>query len=185
MKYLLLSLLLGGAAIAVAQAQELTSFRDSVDHFTIGVPKGWKYQSAPGSKSVCFAAYLPVAPEGTKVRTNYNINVITGKRNSSIGREYRRLMNALLSAGDMTVTGRDSITIHGQAWLTFTDTHPNMVAGQNISMGEYVLVTYKEETTYIITFGTSAERLAKDIVLFRQIAATVVVDPPVAGLRNG
>ena len=158
MKYLLLFLLLCGGAVATVRAQELVPFADSVDHFVISVPKGWKYQSAPGSGTICFAAYQPVADGGAKVRVNFNINVITGKKNSSIGREYRRLMGALLSAGDMTVTGKDSITIHGQPWLTFTDTHPNTVDGQDISMGEYVMVTYKEETTYILTFGTGAER---------------------------
>ena len=179
MRYFFLLLVVLGAAGA-ARAQELVSFKDSVRHFEIGVPRGWKYQSAPNA-AIAFFAYRPKADTSEKVMVNYNLNVITGKKNSSIGREYRRLMNALLSAGDMTVTEKDSIVIHGQPWLSFADTHPNMMAGRQLLMGEYVLVTYKEETTYILTFTTTAERLAKDKELFVKIAATVVVDPPAAG----
>lgn len=93
-----LLLLLLSVAATSAQSSDLIPFRDSVSHFSIGIPAGWRYKSYTNTSTIKFYAFRTSADTTDRARESYNLNVLR-KMNSCTGREYQKLMDALISAG--------------------------------------------------------------------------------------
>jgi len=162
-----------------AQAQELTMVHDTVYHVQIGVPSaGWTYKDEANSSPVKFYAYRQRSGAADTPRESYNLSVIPKRYNSSLYKEFRKYINYSNSSTKLDITEGDSINIHGQMWLWMVDTHQNMLTQETMPMSEYVLLTFKDETTYILTFMTRANLFAKYRPLFVRIAGTVVLDAP-------
>ena len=181
MKALLISYL---AAVMVfsagsAKAQELRLFHDTVNHVQIGVPTtGWVYKETPNALPVKFYSFRQRTGSADTPRESYNLSVIPNRYHSDLYKEFRKYISYSNSSAKMDITEMDSVIIHGQQWLWIIDKHQNMLTQEPMPMGEYALVAFKNETTYILTFMTRADLFEKYRALFVRIAGTIVLEAP-------
>lgn len=164
-------------AAGEVKAQELPLFHDTVNHFQIGVPSaGWIYKDYPNSSPVKFYSVRQRNGDADTPRESYNLSVIPKRYNSNLYKEFRKYINYSNSSSKLDITEVDSTNIHGQEWLWIIDTHQNSLTKEPMLMGEYALVAFKDETTYILTFMTRADRFENYRALFVKIAGTIVLD---------
>jgi hypothetical protein len=156
-----------------SQTASLVPFQDTVNHFSIGIPDGWRHGVNKNFPSIKLIAFRSPADTSDHPRENFNLNVIEKRINSSLEKEFHKLLAAEQSTGDFTLLENDSVSIHGQPFKWFVETHNNPDA--SLSMSHYVFVTYKDERTYILTFVTVTEAFKKYRPLFTRIAETLVL----------
>jgi hypothetical protein len=181
MKLLIIAWLAASLALAAGpvKAQELTVIHDTVYHFQIGVPSAdWVYKDEVNSTPVKFYAYRQRSGAADTPRESFNLSIIPKRYNSSLYKEFRKFISYSNSSAKLDIKEVDSLDIHGQKWLWIVDTHQNMLTQETMPMGEYVLISFKDETTYILTFMTRADLFVKYRPLFVKIAGTMVLDVP-------
>lgn len=179
MKALLTSWLATALVLAVVpvKAQELVMVHDTVNHLQIAVPSaGWVFKHNPNGSPIKFFAFRQRTDPADTPRESYNLSVIPKRYHSNLYKEFRKYINYSNSSAKMDITEVDSINIHGQEWLWIVDRHQNMLTQEEMPMGEYALVAFKDETTYILTFMTRADLFEKYRPLFVRIAGTIVLE---------
>ena len=174
---LLAAVTTGRAQIAdKAQTADLTPFHDTVNHFSIGIPAGWRYSSQPGRGLIIYAM-RPPADTSDRPHESYSLFVFR-EPNSTIDREYRIHVDGPASIGEMTVLDKGSITIHGQRWLWYTASHVNPMTSEALFLTEmkYVLLAYKGDKAYFLTCITTENQFERYRALFAKIAGTMVLE---------
>ena len=145
-----------------SQSESLVTFKEA-DRFEIGVPSGWQYRPAQGLPFV--AQHQPAS---------FNVKIINKKTPSSVDREYAKLIGYLRSTNNFQLLEQDTITINGQLFRWFVETHKNDIDGTT-PISNYVFLSYKNDRTYIVTFALPPADLPKYRPLFDKIARTLVI----------
>jgi len=169
---LLLLILLGMTAINTsAQLASPVPYKDTVNHFSIDIPAGWRYGTNRSMPDLLLIAMRSSTGPDDKPSENFNLNVIK-KANSSLDREYTRLIDALMSTNDFTLLEKGDTTIHELPYKWFIETHKNV---DGSALHNYVFITYKAGKTYILTFVAHSKDFDKYRSLFYQVAGTFVL----------
>jgi hypothetical protein len=173
MKKLVATFLLAGTLTSCfAQPGEFAKYKDSINHFTIGIPAGWRYGVNKTYPEIKLIAIRNARDSSDKPHENFNLNVIEQK-NSSLDIQYEKLVNALRSTTDFSIAKSDTITINGQFFKWFIEEHKNSINA--LPMSNYVFVTFKNEKTYILTFVAFSTNFREYEALFLAIAKTFMI----------
>jgi len=169
MKYLLALLLVCAAATGFSQTSTPFIFKDTINHFSIVIPDGWHYGVSARYPGLKVIAYRDSGDTANPAHENLNLNILQ-KENSSLDKEYDKLISALSAGNDLNVVESGTITINGQPYKWFIDAHQKPA-----QLSNYVFLTYKEGKTYILTFTTVSESFSKYRSLFHDVAVTLVL----------
>jgi hypothetical protein len=145
--------------------QELITIKDSILHFEIGVPKGWKY-GVPKDKSLALMAVSQKKEEKDVPRENFNINVIN-VGSSDMDITYEAFLNSLKSSEGFEILEKGEKIINGTKYKWMIETHKNYISKED--MNNYVLFTNENGTALILTMVTTSPRFATYKPLFDKV----------------
>lgn len=171
MKIILLFFFLPGFITCFSQSENFIQYKDSVNRFNINIPTGWNYGVNKNYPDIKLIAVRKSTGVSDKVHENFNLNVIN-KPNSSLDREYKKLIGALKSTNNFNLIESDSIIINGHSFKWFIESHKNESTPD--FMNNYVFIAYKEDKTYILTFVSFTQDFEKYRSLFLKIAKSFI-----------
>ena len=155
--------------ILKANAQSFVTYKDTVNHFSINIPAGWKYginKNYPGL--ILLAQRMPLSQADT-VRDNFNINVIaTPKKN--LDKTFADFVKYLPNAKKYKLLDTGSATFNGTKFMWLIETHESDVG--NVQMHNYDFVALKNGKTYILTMVTFSYYFDSIKAMFYKIASS-------------
>jgi hypothetical protein len=152
-----------------ALCQELSLYRDTSYQFEVGVPVGWRYGKPKSYPNLLLISIRNPVDTTEKFVENFNVNVVK-EPNSSIDSAFMRMLSFNEKTNDFQVLEQGSKTISGQSFKWVISTHTNKFANQK--MYNYVLLTYKENSAYILTFVSTPKNFELYLPFFERIAET-------------
>jgi len=149
--------------------QSFISYRDTINHFSIDIPVGWKYGVNKDYPTIILLAYrTPTGPKDT-ARSNFNINVIETPT-KTLDKSFADLLKYFSDAENYKLIDTGDITINGLKFRWLVETHKNDKS--DIQMHNYDFVTLKNGKTYILTLVTFSYAFDTDKPLFNKIASS-------------
>jgi len=147
--------------------QSFQNYKDTVNHFSINVPTGWRYGIPQNQPTIKFVAYrIPSSPTDT-VRDNFNLNIIeTPKMN--LNDSYLKILKSISEAKNFKILDNGKAQINGRKFKWLIESHQNGI--NRIQMHNYVFVTYQNDKTYILTMVTFSTNFETIKPTFTQIA---------------
>jgi hypothetical protein len=150
--------------------QELITYNDSINYFSIGLPKEWLYQvsktSGPGIKLL---VTRPKEKESESFVENFNVNIVPFP-NSNIDSAYSDLkFNISKRKGYLCVSEKDT-SINGIRYKWHVEKHLNVQTSQ--PMAALIVLGYKDGKGYMVTLAAVEESYHKYESLFRKIAGS-------------
>jgi len=155
--------------IVKANGQSFISYKDTVNHFSIDIPVGWKYGVNKSYPAIILLAYrTPAGPKDTS-RDNFNINVIETPT-KTLDKSFTDFLKYLPDAENYKLIDTGATTINGLKfkWLVETHKHDKI----DIQMHNYDFVTLKNGKTYILTLVTFSYAFDTVKPLFDKIASS-------------
>jgi hypothetical protein len=142
-----------------SQGQSFITYKDSLNHFSIKIPVGWKYGPRKDYPSIKLMAYRTPASATDTSKDNFNLNVVETP-NSNLNEIYPQFFQSIKNAENFKLLDSGETTINGRKFRWLIETH--RYSSDNIQMHNYDFVTYQNDKTYVITFTTFSNRF--DIV---------------------
>lgn len=158
--------------VAKGSAQTLPSviYKDTVNHFIINIPAGWRYGINKGFPNLKLIAYRTATDTADKPHETFNLNILREEK-SSLSNEFEKVINVLLSSKDFILIKKDTITIQGQCFEWFIESHKNNNTSE--VMESMVFMTYRNENTYILTFTAPSKYFETYEGLFHKIGMSL------------
>lgn len=153
--------------IPSAKGQSLVEYTDTVHHFSVKIPVGWKYGVLKNQPSVKLIAYRTPTLVTDTVKSNFNVNIIETP-NLSLEETYDEFLQSISKAANFRLIKSGNIVIQGKNFKWLIESHHNHIT--QIPMHNYVFLTYQKDKTYILTLATFSEAFIKTKELFDQIA---------------
>lgn len=151
------------------QGQSLITYKDTVNHFRIDIPAGWKYGVNKNYPDLLLLVYkTPVGPADT-TGENFNINSIKTPA-KDLNKTFADFVRYLPNASDYKLIDTGSTTINSVKFKWLIETHKN--DGNNRQMHNYDFVTVKNGKTYILTMVVYSFAFDKVKPLFDKIAGS-------------
>ncbi|MES2649279.1 MAG: hypothetical protein V4717_20540 [Bacteroidota bacterium] len=155
--------------ITKTYAQSFATYRDTVNHFSIEIPVGWKYGLPKDYPSIKLMAYrTPISPEDTS-KDNFNLNIVVTP-NSNLEETYPKFLESLKSVENFKLVNAGDTSIDGRKFKWLIETH--RYSSDNIQLHNYDFLTYQNGKTYIITFTTFSNRFNIIKPTFTEIATS-------------
>lgn len=152
-----------------AASQELFLYRDSSYQFEVGVPAGWRYGKPKSYPALLFICIRNPVETTEKFVENFNVNVVK-EANSNLDTAFTHMLNFNQQTKDFQVLKQGVKKINGQSFKWVISTHTNKYNNQ--LMYNYVLLTYKDDKAYIVTFVSTPKNLETYLPFFDRIAET-------------
>ena len=134
-----------------ANAQSYALYKDTINHFSIKIPIGWKYGLSKNSPTIKLIAYrTPSSPTDTS-KHNFNINIVETP-NSNLDKTYPQYLQSLKGGENFKLLDYGDVVINEKKYKWLIETH--RYTSDKIQLHNYNFVTYHNEKTYIITFTT-------------------------------
>ena len=155
--------------IIKANAQSFISYKDTVNHFSINIPVGWKYglnKNYP--ELILLAQRMPLTQADTS-RDNFNINVIETP-NKTLNKTFSDFLKYLPDAKNFKFINTGDTTFNGIKFKWVIETHKN--SNNEIQMHNYDFVTLRDGKTYILTMVTFSNSFNIVKPLFDKIASS-------------
>jgi hypothetical protein len=168
MKHLTLSILIL-STWTLGFGQELVTVRDTVNHFEIGVPVGWRY-GFPIDKSVTFVALRQKLDEQDLPRENFNINFLQIEE-TDLEESYTDFLGSVGQAEGFKIIENGERIIHDRKYKYLIETHKNKVSKED--MYNYVLFTNNSGEILILTMVTTSENFEDFRGLFDSIGLSL------------
>jgi hypothetical protein len=149
--------------------QELATIRDTVNHFEIGVPVGWRY-GVPVDKSVTFMALRQKQNDQDVPRENFNLNILH-RDEVDLNKSYGQFLESVGKAEGFKITDQGEKIIKNRKYKYLIETHKNKVSKEDMS--NYVLFTNNDGEILILTMVTTSENFKKFKSLFDSIALSL------------
>jgi hypothetical protein len=141
--------------LQVSKGQSFVTYQDTINHFSISIPVGWKYMFPQKYPSIKLMVYrTPDSPTDT-TRDTYNLNILHTP-NLSLDETYAKFLTSLQGADSFNLIDSGDTTINGNTFKWLLETHTNQIG--KMQMQNYVLVTYQHNKSYILTFATFSNR---------------------------
>lgn len=150
-------------------AQDLLVYEDTVHHFTIGVPTGWKY-GIPRDKSTSFLAGRKAKDSTDVARESFTVNVLYGKP-ADLNTSYKEFMGFIEKAPSFKILEQGEKDINGRhyKWLVETHQHP----GNKEEVVNYVYFANSGKSLLILTMVSSTTAFKKYRELYDRIASSL------------
>jgi hypothetical protein len=168
MKQLTLSILIL-STWTLGFGQELVTIRDTVNHFAIGVPVGWRY-GVPADKSVTFIALRQKLNEQDLPRENFNINILQ-RDETDLEKSYASFLESVGRAEGFNIIDQGEKIIKDRKYKYLVETHKNKVSKED--MNNYVLFTNNNGAILILTMVTTSTNFEKFKGLFDSIGLSL------------
>jgi hypothetical protein len=153
----------------VSVGQELITIRDTINHFSIGVPVGWIY-GVPTDKSVTFAAYRQKLNGPNWPKENFNINIIR-RGDKDLEKTYKEFLAAIGKVNGFLIIDQADTVINGRRYKSLIETHINPL--NNERLHNYVLFANNNGKILILTMVTTSSNFETFKTLFDTIALSL------------
>jgi PsbP len=153
-----------------SNGQTFYKYNDSINHFSINIPTGWKYGINKDYPSVKLLAYYQPADSKDTIKDNFNINIFD-THSSSTSKSFTAFLESLLSTNNFKLIDSGNITIKGKEYKWLIESHENDVKS-NIKMHNYVFLTNRNHKNYILTFVALSGNFLQSKELFYKIASS-------------
>ena len=157
------------AFIIKANGQSFVTYKDSVNHFSISIPAGWKYGINKNYPSLILLAQRTPLSQADTSRDNFNINVIKTP-NKTLDKTFADFLSDLPDAKNFKLISSGDTTFNGMKLKWVIETHKNEF--NEIQMHNYDFVTLKDGKTYILTMVTFSNSFNLVKPLFDKIASS-------------
>jgi hypothetical protein len=158
--------LLAGHSIS----QDLVVYRDTVNNFSVGLPKGWTYQVVNNATtSIKLTVFRSKESETDAPRESFNVNIV-GFPNSDIGEAYSGMVKSISARAGYRLVSEGDTTIEGRKYKWLIEQHSNTKS--NESMTAFIYLGYKDGLAYMLTFATITSAFEKYAALFRRISTS-------------
>jgi hypothetical protein len=149
--------------------QELAIIRDTVNHFEIGVPAGWRYV-VPVDKSIVFIAWRQKENGKDVPRENFNLNLFHVKE-GDLNKSHEKILEIIGKAEGFKIIDQGDLIINNRRYKYLIETHKNKISKEDMS--HYVLFTNKDGAIFILTMVTISENFENFKTLFHAIALSL------------
>lgn len=158
--------------ITQAYGQSFVHYKDTINHFSIDIPVGWKYGVNKSYPGIILLAYrLPISKEDTS-RDNFNINTMETP-DKNLDKTFADFLKYLPDAKDYKLIDTGATTINGIKFKWLIETHRN--ESNNLQMHNYDFVTLKNGKTYILTMVTFSYAFETVKPIFDKIASSFML----------
>jgi hypothetical protein len=155
----------------LGQAQDLAVYRDTVNNFSIGIPVGWTYGTLKNAPTIKLFAQQTNPDTVDHLFANYNLNIFK-PHDSSFDDAYTTFISNITEAKKFLLVDSGRIRIHDVDYRWIVETHENANRASLI-MTNYVFMTYKNRTSYILTLVVPERRYQILKPLFDKIAQSL------------
>ncbi len=153
-----------------SNAQSFVNYKDTVNHFSIDIPVGWRYGVSKNYPSIKLLAYrIPVSNTDTS-KDNYNLNIIETP-GLDLNKTYVSFLNSLKNTENFKLIDYGDTIINSIKFKWLIETHKN--ENDKIQMHNYDFVTYQNGKTYILTLITFSNRFEFIKPIFVKIASSL------------
>lgn len=150
--------------------QELVTIRDTVNHFAVGVPVGWRY-GVPVDKSLVFVALRQKQNDQDISRENFNLNLLHHDE-TDLSKSFKKFTESIRRAEGFKIIDEGEKTINNRKYKYLIETHKNTISNEDMS--NYVLYANKDGEVLVLTMVTTFENFEKFKSLFDSIAISLV-----------
>ena len=152
-----------------ATCQELSIYRDSSNQFEVGLPVGWRYEKPKNHPGILLICIRNPVDTIEKYVENFNLNVVDDA-NSSLDSAFAHMLYFNKMTKDFQIIKQGAKMISGRPYKWVISTHTNQYSSQ--VMNNYVLLTYKDDKAYILTFLSTPKNFDMYLPFFERIAET-------------
>lgn len=154
----------------ICLSQELMNVQDTINHFSIGVPVGWRY-GVPIDKSVAFIALRQTLDDKDVPRENFNINIFQ-VLDKDIETSFNKYLQSIGSANGFKLILQGEKTINGRNYRYLLETHKNKVSNED--MTNYTFFTNNNGKVLVLTMVTISSNYDKYKDLFESVAFSLI-----------
>lgn len=152
---------------SLAYSQDLYVYKDTVNNFSIGIPVGWRYGASKDYPTIKLFAYRIATDSIDKSRESFNINIFNSS-NSNFEDAYSDFISSINKVKGFKIIDSGNVNLNGRHYKLLIENHENQFA--QLSMSNYVFMTFKDKKCYILTMVTVAESFDLYKPLFEKIA---------------
>ena len=157
--------------ILQASGQSFTTYKDTLNHFSINIPTGWKYGVNKKFPDLKFLAYRIPLNQSDTSRDNYNINII-GTPTKNLEETFSDFLK-YLNAEKLQFIDQGDTILNGTKFKWLIETHKN--GNNGVQMHNYDFVAIKHGKTYILTMVTFSYAFGMVKPLFDKIASSFIL----------
>lgn len=155
--------------ISKANGQSFTSYKDTVNHFSINIPVGWKYGINKKYPALILLAQRIPQTQADTSRDNFNINVIETPT-KTLDKTFSDFLKYLPEAKNYKLINTGDTIFNGIKFKWLIETHRN--DNNEIQMHNYDFVALRDGKTYILTMVTFSNSFDFVKPLFDKIASS-------------
>jgi hypothetical protein len=148
--------------------QDFANYTDTINHFSIQIPNGWRYGRSKDPAGLKLIAMRPPSGVTDTSNANYNVNIFSTPHNNLDNTFFDFIR--YLHAEDLKIIQTGDTVLSGRKFKWLIETHKNQRA--EVQMKNYDLVTVKNGKTYIITFVAFLDSFDFYKPLFDKIASS-------------
>ena len=155
--------------LTVSNGQSFVTYKDTINHFMIDIPVGWRYGISKNYPSLKLRAYRTPDSLTDTSKDNYNLNILQTP-NLTLDETYSKFLESIKEADNCKLVYSGDTNINGKKFKWLVETHTNEI--DKIQMHNYDFVTYQNDKTYILTFTTFSKRFEIVKPTFNRISSS-------------
>jgi hypothetical protein len=148
------------------------NYKDTINHFSINIPTGWKYGLNKNYPAIKLLAYRTPLSQSDTSRDNFNINIIETP-NKDLNKTFADFLKYLPDAKNFKLICTGDTTFNGITFKWLIETHKN--DNNDIQMHNYDFVTLKNGKTFILTMVTFSNSFNIAKPLFDKIVSSFLL----------
>lgn len=154
-------------------AQTFVNFKDTINHFSINIPVGWKYGINKNLPSIKLLAYRVPQGAADTSKINFNVNVLEtpGK---DLNKTFADFIQYLPEAKAYQLIDSGEIIINNTKCKWLIEKHENDF-NSHVQTHNYDIVAIKNGKTYIIIMVSLSYLFADTKPLFDKIATSFML----------
>ena len=152
-----------------SKGQDFRPYRDTVNHFSISIPEGWKY-GPPPDRSVTFIALRQKANETDKPRESVSVNFLF-KTETDLFKSYKSFVESLSNAERFELVDQGDRVIHNRKYKWLIEIHKNKMGEEYLK--RYILFTNNNGEILTVTMTTTVENFPVYVLLFERVALSL------------
>lgn len=149
--------------------EQLLVYEDTINHFTIGIPKDWRY-GIPKDKSTSYMAARKAKDSSDVVRENFTVNVLYNKP-ADLNTSFEQFMNAIQKAPEFKIVEQGEKDINKRHYKWLIETHKNQ--RNNETVCNYVYFANSGKSILILTMVSSEQSFPKYRDLYDLVAKSL------------
>ena len=155
-----------------SNSQSFQKYTDSINHFSINIPTGWKYGIRTDMPTIKLIAYYQPLTELDSIRGNFNINIFSPK-SKDLEDVFAQTIEGVKSAKSFKLIDTGSINIKGRQFKWLIENHKEQTS--DVAISNYVFVTYHKNNAYILTTASFAKNFEASKTLFEKLALSLEI----------